>query len=67
MTPEHIYRITYVNPALAPRPSHTLIEAADEAAAIAGFWRRTNPACVLKTVGDKGICRVELLPEGGAA
>ena len=49
------YRITFVNPAFAPHPSYTCVDAATPAEAIAQFWASTNPRAVL----DRKIYRLE--------
>jgi hypothetical protein len=41
------YRLTFVNPAFAPRPSRQVVSAPDARQAIAEFWKQVNPACVL--------------------
>jgi hypothetical protein len=60
------YRITYVNPAFSPRASHAIVEALDNHDAVRRFREQINQACVVKTIGDKGVVRIEQL-NGGAA
>ena len=49
------YRLTFVNPAFAPRASCQVVSAPSASEAIAEFWKRVNPACVL----DKRIHTIE--------
>ena len=58
------YRITYVNPAFAPRASCEVVKAHDNHEAVQRFRKKVNQACVVKTIGDKGIVRVEQLERG---
>ena len=51
----NLYRIAYVNPAFSPRTSYELLEVYNAAEAVAAFWQRINPACVL----DKRLCAIE--------
>ncbi len=41
------YRLTYVNPAFAPRASYELVSAHNASGAITEFWKRVNSACVV--------------------
>ena len=59
------YRITYVNPAFSPRASYAIVEATDNYDAARRFREQVNQACVVKTIGDNGIVRIEQL-KGGA-
>ena len=58
------YRITYVNPAFSPRASYEVVNANDNREAVQRFRERVNQACVIKTIGDKGIIRIEQLERG---
>ena len=60
------YRITYVNPAFSPRASYEVVSARDNHDAARRFREQVNQACVIKTIGDKGIIRIDQLQEGGA-
>ena len=52
----NVFRITFVNPASSPRASYEVVHDVHNAAeAIAAFWQRINPACVL----DKRLCAIE--------
>ena len=60
------YRVTYVNPAFSPRASYVVIEAADNHDAVRRFREQINQTCVIKTIGDKGVVRVQQLKVGAA-
>ena len=52
----NVYRITFVNPAFSPRASYEVVRDVHNATeAIAAFWQRVNPACVL----DKRLYAIE--------
>ncbi len=55
------YRITYVNPAFSPRASYAIVKATDNHDAARRFREQVNQACVVQTIGDKGIIRIEQL------
>ena len=59
------YRITFVNPAFSPRPSYEIVRADSETEAVRLFRERVNQACVVKSIGDRGVGLVERL-KGGA-
>ena len=53
------FRITYVNPAFAPRASIEHITAHNAPDAVRRFWDRMNPACVAKECGADGVVAIE--------
>ena len=59
------YRITYVNPAFSPRASYAIVEANSTEDAVRRFLEQINQACVIQTIGDRVVVRIEQLPKGG--
>ena len=53
------YRITYVNPAFAPRPSVFVTDVYNRTEAVRAFRERHNQANVIQTIGDRGVVKVE--------